>query len=342
MINKIFAKIDELNSDIDANQKDDFATLSHILAQLCKLESRLHQGIITTSMQKMHDKLITSNVEEARKLNRKYNQTGSIRVGRIAGRFEKGVKFPVTDGYINIVVASVNKTQIGSMLTPFVLKDTQDRIMENIWQFSKVYPSIGQQSAKSKNQWYWPAVQHTSAEGDILPDYWKWRDAGMHHRQAVRSPVASVERCKCLYSLWPSDCLGKNIATYEITSSNKSDTMSKLSYIEARIQVYCPLYILLAKRTGDFIVLQHLLREGYNIQLLDPDGPRLICPDQSPYNYMTNGEYGESGVGSIPINEEIINDLLDDIMQPFCHSYALATALLKKEEWIYDHNLRLD
>jgi hypothetical protein len=49
---------------------------------------------------------------------------------------------------------------------------------------------------------------------------------------------------------------------------------------------------------------------------------------------MYDGEYGDDGVGSIEINQEIYNELLNDSRNPFGHAYSLGAALLDLD--IYD------
>ena len=99
----------------------------------------------------------------------------------------------------------------------------------------------------------------------------------------------------------------------------------------------------MATKTKDFGTLRELLDAGYNIQILDVDGPeRLVDEDGSvkaPYDQMPESTlkdkvYGETGVGSIAINEDNIKATLVDVDQPFGHGYALACALLDHPEWI--------
>jgi hypothetical protein len=54
---------------------------------------------------------------------------------------------------------------------------------------------------------------------------------------------------------------------------------------------------------------------------------------------MPSGTYGESGVGSIDINEANIKALLQDVNQAFGHGYAIACMLLGHPEWITDFDV---
>jgi hypothetical protein len=118
----------------------------------------------------------------------------------------------------------------------------------------------------------------------------------------------------------------------------------KYKYVPARVKIYCPVYMELAKKSEDFDIIDQLLKEGYNVQILDVDGPiRPKAQDgqdiPAPYNQMSEGNYGENGVGSIEINEDNIKAMLRNVNQPFGHGYALACMLLGHPEWITDFDV---
>lgn len=281
---------------------------------------------------------IPDHVEKARKKNRKKKKTGSIRVGRIKRRFDKGPKHPTTDGYLNIVVTSHNKKGLGSTLSPYVLCDEDGRNMENLWQFGKIYEIIPK--VVDKTGWKWEAQRHCTLEKAriktrIKPtkEFWEWRQAGMEFPKAVRYPVGFQHRHKCIGHLWPTDGQNKNIC-------NSKANHQLYLYKEARVKIYSTLYIKMVRATKEFRTLRKLLKKGYNLQILDVDGPDVnLAIDEdgnviAPYDQIPTGEYGKSGVGSIDINKENIKLLLNDTKQPFGHGYVLAVALLKKSKWI--------
>jgi hypothetical protein len=80
-----------------------------------------------------------------------------------------------------------------------------------------------------------------------------------------------------------------------------------------------PLYLLLSKKTSDFASLKLMIKEGYNIQLLDSGLTELY---QEP---------GDSGA----VNEEVIRTAVKDLSNNFSHVFVLAAALLDKEDWLY-------
>jgi hypothetical protein len=318
---------------LEESNKEKIKKIEEIIIRLDNIVAKIQEKQELIMAERINELLVE---EPARK-----GEVGKIRVGRIADRFAKGVKYPVTDGYINVVVASINKTKIGSELSPFTLRSKY--LMENIWQFSKVYSSVLQYTSKN---WSWGSEKHCLhdvfsthlGENDkISPKYWKWRQAGMSNSLPVRSPVERQDRGRCLYSYWPTHTLGKNMSLENIDQTYKKMPKAKMScldYIEARINIYCPLYTLLAKETNDFKCLAKLLNDGYNLQLIEYDGP--LWNDQiEPYCNMTQGNYGESEVGSIEISKKVIKSLLRDVSQPFGHAYVLAAALLGKEKWLY-------
>src|SRR5271154_4746105 len=132
---------------------------------------------------------------------------------------------PSYPGFTPIGVSTTSRNKY-RQLSPFILKDKQGRIMENIWQFSKVYesvPKITQRKSRYDNVIIWshPKEQHVDIDNnEILPEYWGWRRKGMNNPYAVRNPVGIKNRGKCLYAI------------------KSGDFDKKLDYIEARKQIY--------------------------------------------------------------------------------------------------------
>ena len=272
---------------------------------------------------------------------------GHIRVGRIANKFElsKGEKvMPVTNGYKNIIVTSHNKKNLGAELSPYRLADENGNLMENIWQFSKMYPKV---HAQKQKDWAYSEEVHIgdgkkmkpNAEidmDDVNDEYWAWRRKGIAHKKPIRYPNGFKHRAECVTCLWRAD------GNYEDLEFPQDEKWDQLNYIEARKKIYAPLYINMAKQNREFEVLRGMLLSGVNLQILDVDGPHLTKATnsksgkvKSPYNKMKTGIYGvTSGVGSIDINRKNIKLLLDDTSQPFGHGYCLAAALLGHDEWL--------
>ena len=260
-------------------------------------------------------------------------QIGKLRVGRIKGNTEPGKKIPVTDDYMNIIVTSHNQKGLGHSLSPYVLTDSKGRIMENLWQFSKIYANVTKQTQPN---WQWENETHAVKDtfGKYVPteDYWLWRQSGMEHDKPVRYPNGFRGKAECLHILWPTD---------ESRLYDPNVKMNQYGYIESRKKVYCKLYASMVKDNLEFKKLQQMLQSGINLQILDVDGPDVDKATdkkgtiKAPYNTMPVGIFGDtSGVGSIEINETNIKLLMLDTDQPFGHGYVLACLLLGKEEWL--------
>lgn len=107
--------------------------------------------------------------------------------------------------------------------------------MENAWQYSKVYK------------------QHTDKSGNPTKDYFKWRDKGWNKKTADRYPQGRGAIPE--YSWW------KVAGEYR-----------QLGYIEARKQIYIPLYAKLVSETPAYKCLVQMHNEGRNLVLADFDG----------------------------------------------------------------------
>jgi|GEM_PF-2813902 len=334
-VTQILEKIEKINEKLDNVKTNFYQNTLEILLGMKEISDKLNRDRIKNDKTEI-DRRYEESIEEARAENVQQGKCGRLRVGKIAGMFDKGRKYPITYGYRNIIVVSQNKNKLGSELSPFVLKDENGQIMENIWQFSKIYEQITAQNQKSG--WNWKAETHvkkenvkilqkelrTRAEGKMRESeldvssfielkYWSWRESGIKFEEPVRFPVGSADRYKCLGLVWPFD---ENCVAFSAKTP-----MKIMDYNQARKEVYIPLYIKLAQQTDDFKKLKKLLKQGYNLQILDIDGPKKI------YSGMTSGIYGEDKVGSIEITPETLKMLLEDTDHPFGHGYCLAMAL---------------
>lgn len=256
-----------------------------------------------------------------------------IRVGRIRNANEPGTKIPITEGYTNIVVTSHNQTKIGHSLSPYKLADSKGRLMENLWQFAKIYPKVHKQTQKD---WSWDEEVHM-VDGEPTPEYWEWRQAGMEHDKPIRYPNGFAGKAECDCVLWPKSGKLSDIC-------NPEAPMERLSYIEARKRVYCKLYVMMAKKNEELQKLRAMLDKGNKLQILDVDGPDVSKATskkkpytvKAPYDKIPTGAYGTtSGVGSIEITEENIKLLMEDVDQPFGHGYVLACLLLDHTDWMH-------
>lgn len=219
-----------------------------------------------------------------------------IRVGRCIG-----TNYPSYPNYTSIIVMMKSHSKWG-VIGPYLLKNDKDEIMENIWQFSKVYEKVPrsiQRYSRWDNTIIWDHPEETHfKDNELTPEYFNWREKGMKNKYPVRYHVGFNNRHTVLFAYHE----GK-----------------RLDYISARKEIYCPEYCKLVKQHKEFNDLKRLLDIGINLLIIEVDGPH------------TKDEHGEF---TIEINETTIKTALNDETHPFGHGYCLATALLGKEEWL--------
>ena len=227
----------------------------------------------------------------------------SIRVGKYD--YQNKVQ-PTTPGYEDVLIHTTGT------LSPYTMKDAEGRIMENYWQFSKVWNSVEaikqpvSRFQPDKVRWEHPAEVHVDEHRLLTPQYWAWREKGMTHETWVRYPNGIKLHPQALCSI-----LGTP-GSYEV-----------LDYISARKRIYYQKYREIAITTRRFKQLQKTYQEGGYIQINEVDGPTYA--EEYPYNQTVNG--------SIEINPQILNDLINNPRQAFGHGYSLAACILGIESF---------
>lgn len=103
---------------------------------------------------------------------------GQIRIGRIT--YKKGFKvniktYPSFNGFTNIIVMTASSPY--ASLSPYCLKNDKCEIMENIWQFSKVYKNVPRTVSRYSNwdqriTWNHPEEIHVDSNG-VPNENWK-------------------------------------------------------------------------------------------------------------------------------------------------------------------------
>lgn len=236
---------------------------------------------------------------------------GMIRVAK----YYPGKPVPKTPGYRNVLIHLSDKN-IGGDLSPYLLKDENGRLLENIWQFSKLYEKVdAQRTPKSRfypDQIIWEHPEEVHLVNDeVQPAYWEWRKKGMENAYAVRYPNGYHGRHQCKFCLWP----------------DSQEGAERLDYIEARKKVYCAEYARLGVKTPHFTKLQAMLEKGVNLQIIEVDGPN---PDakHAPFDRISPARPG------LLIDEKVIRMLVNDPRQPFGHGYVVAALLLGHPQWM--------
>lgn len=239
-------------------------------------------------------------------------------------KYYPGKLMPKKEGYTNILIHTSDKT-LGGGLSPYHLKDEKGKILENIWQFSKWYPSVTKQNIPFSKYmsdviiWSHPSELH-SINDNPTDKYWDWRKKGMNNKYAVRYPAGYYNRANCICSLWPSDPSEQPLITIE-------KLYDRLDYIEARKKIYIGEYVRLHKNVEDFAILKERLDSGENLQIVEVDGPDPTL-DYFPYDLIDVNNPG------LIINKKVIQSLVNDKRKPFGHGYVIASLLLDKAEWM--------
>lgn len=231
-----------------------------------------------------------------------------MKLGQVAvARYFYGKPLPIMENFENIELFSSAKG-FGSSLSPFSLKNADGCIVENVWQFSKLYPKVTAQNSKS---WKHPTENHADVSGNPTKAYWMWREKGMKNFAAVRYPNGKDGRASCICSIMI-----------------KNGGFEKLSYIEARKRIYCTEIAQAAQEMESFQRIQSLINQGVNVQLIEYDGPDPSW-NFAPYNEVTKEHPG------LIISKEKIQLLLNDSRKPFGHGYVIAALLLGGREWLF-------
>ena len=231
-----------------------------------------------------------------------------IRVGRIT--YENNKKIIPFHPDFKVIEVMTQSTQYSS-LSPYSLSDNKGRILENLWQFSKVYkevPASIQRYSRYDNKviWQHSAEKHVDEKEELTKEYWRWRNKGFNNKYAVRYPVGYNNRHKCLYSIW-----------------NKK----KLDYISARFEIYIPLYLDMVKTKPQFLELKELLKQGQNLLIVEVDGPHFESLEYYKTNYNVNDDFITEN-NTVLINEDSLNIFANEPKHSNGHRYCLVLALL--------------
>lgn len=190
------------------------------------------------------------------------------------------------EGYLQIDTTSrSSEIMFRTSFSPFYLGPVEcydglnSKKMENAWQYSKVYKS------------------HLDSEGNILSEYFEWRDRGFRNTLADRYPM------------------GKGIAP-EYSYWKLGDRYKKVGYIEARKCIYIPLYAKAVVKTDGYRRILEYLSNGQKIALIDFDG------------------YNHKELGMTP--KDVINCKKKKMGHAFVLDFLFENHLVVKENSLYD------
>lgn len=268
-----------------------------------------------------------------------------IRIGRCT--YDK--KFDRTDpefsNFTQIIV--LMKSSAYGSLGPYLLKNEKGQIMENIWQFSKIYATVPislQRYSRYDPTIIWEQDAETHIDkGNLTEEYWQWRKRGLNNEYPVRYPLGFGKQHNCSGAYYneinslENDEPFKNI---DITNSSvicqtiEEDTfkIKNLNYIQGRKIIYLPVYTELVKKERQFKELQKRLKKGENLLIIEVDGPHQESLGYYKQNYGVADNFIENN--TMLATGENIKIMLNDVKHPFGHGYCLAMTLLDKEkEW---------
>jgi hypothetical protein len=247
-------------------------------------------------------------------------KTGQIRVGRCVYSRDGKRKDPSFPGFTPIIV--LTKSSAYGELGPYVLKDQKGRIIENVWQASKVYPrvpKVRQKASKYDDKIVWAYSEEVHATWDettrtynLNQNYVKWRSKLANCPDPVRYPVGFDFRHECLFAM--------------AENPDGSINTTPLDYIESRKKIYVPIYVEAATRSPTFSHLKHRLQKGESLLIIEVDGPHeediphYVQEYDVPNNFILN-----ETILATPGNLSI---MLNDPKHPYGHGYCLAAALL--------------
>lgn len=199
------------------------------------------------------------------------------------------------------------------IIGPYELKDEKGRIFENIWQGSKIYkyiPPVFIPKSRYDKQiiWQHPGEAHIDVNNNVTKEYWGWREKLMNNSYPVRYPVGYNFRHNC------------------VCAFTENDLATPLDYINARKQIYVPLYIELVKKEENFLQLKQRYEQGENLLIIEVDGPHQ---ESLPY-YQEMYGVDEKWIDNhtIEINQNNIDIMLNDSKHCFGHGYCVAMAIL--------------
>lgn len=230
---------------------------------------------------------------------------GKLRVGKYN---YKTKKMPVIEGYTNVLIHTTGA------LSPYVMKDDNGIIMENYWQFSKIWKKvykIRQPISQYDNSVRWEYDDEKHLENHygkfhILKEYYVWQQKGFNSKKWVRYPNGFNHHKETVGSIYR----GKII-----------------NYIGARKKIYCKKYQDIAITKKLFKDLKERYENGENIQIVEVDGPSK--GDTYPYNKVQV----KDGLGSLKITKKRLNALINNSDQTFGHGYCVASMLLGIEKF---------
>lgn len=248
----------------------------------------------------------------------------------VNGRYDWKTKISSTlEGYEKIIIHPGLPFE---NLSPYAIVDAEGILLENAWQFSKIYKYIHPQKQMSYISgirgklliWDHPAEIHVDEKGVPTKDYWKWREKGFSNKYAIRFPNGYTGAKEALGSFHLME----------------DGWYYLLDYIDARKKIYCNRYIdalvnknCLPATLSEFESLKKRVRRGEKLLIIEVDGP--THGKSTPYNKIVKShKLGDEGVDVMDATKENIVDALNNPERSFGHGYCVSTLIQNKKEWL--------
>lgn len=216
--------------------------------------------------------------------------------------------------YIPVIV--MTKCSKYASLSPYELKDENGIIMENKWQFSKIYNYVPKTTEyysryDKKIIWDHPHEKHI-IDNKITKEYIQWRNKGFSNKYAVRYPVGFKHRKNVI------GCI-KDIKVKDVKEN-------VLNYVDARKEIYVPEYCRLVEKKEQFKEFVEMLKDKKNLMIIEVDGPKSSSLDYYKEKYKVDNKFIINNTMLATISN--LKIMLNDTLHPFGHGYCLATSLL--------------
>lgn len=266
---------------------------------------------------------------------------GSIYVGRREYIFKRGKQTfvdHVAKG-THPVLCLTPSTEFGS-LSPYVMRDENGNLLENAWQFRKIYKTVPDvETSFSKYEpdkiiWKREAERHVDEKtGKVLDAYWRWRLAGISNEYPVRYPVTFRRRgeCQSLIYLSPEEEAGLQAGLFpDLNLNGKEDGSDPrfLGIVDARKKVYVPLYEQCIARTRPrkYLELLEMVKQGRSITIVEVDGPKQSLLDHYKETHGVPDDFIREDV--MLATDYNLDIMLKDTKASYGHGYCLARCLL--------------
>lgn len=171
--------------------------------------------------------------------------------------------------------------------------------------------------------WNHPAETHITFDEAGSPSitvaYWQWRQKGFECKYPVRYPATYAGR-RAAYGSLKDSFIDDSLPQYK-------GIQGLLSYVEARKQIYLPVYKRLVRQQPKYKKLLDMLRRGKNLLIVEVDGPHQESLPYYKEEYGVDDSFIENHTMlATPAN---LNIMLHDEKHSFGHGYCLAAALLE-------------